>query len=321
MAGISDKAVKTNYIENKFRYNQGSELQNKEFTDGSGLELYETGFRSYDPQIGRFHQSDPLTDSYWSFSSYGYFSNIPISRSDPSGAMFDNQASAPMDLADENDESVSGGGGGDPGGGNDNAGSIGGPFSASFASYLQSIWDNSPNNATTILSADFGNGPSVVGYTYTNLTGTFVTPNYQGLETFTVGQYFTNSGTTIKSSLPEFDGNGGASIFVNQNTGLDEAQDVLGTIGLSWDLTRYGIIGAQRLANAASGASYAIEDIGKLSLVKFGSLGNLTAHTAGTLLGIAGLAITAYDIQKNGLNWSNGTDAVMGAVAFVPVVG
>ena len=40
MAGISDKAIKTQYASNKYRYN-GKELQNQEFADGNESEGYE----------------------------------------------------------------------------------------------------------------------------------------------------------------------------------------------------------------------------------------------------------------------------------------
>jgi RHS repeat-associated protein len=88
MAGISDKAIKTQYAENKYRYDGGAELQNKEFSDGSGLELYETSFRSFDPQVGRFFQMDPLVDKYQSLTTYQYAGDNPILNNDPSGSTF-----------------------------------------------------------------------------------------------------------------------------------------------------------------------------------------------------------------------------------------
>jgi len=85
MAGISDKALKTPYAENKYRFNGGSELQNKEFSDGSGIETYDAAFRMYDPQIGRFWQIDPLADVNENSSPYSFVGDNPIKYNDPSG--------------------------------------------------------------------------------------------------------------------------------------------------------------------------------------------------------------------------------------------
>ncbi|MEJ7768062.1 MAG: RHS repeat-associated core domain-containing protein, partial [Chitinophagaceae bacterium] len=88
MAGISSKAA--GGLENKRRFNEGSELQSEEFSDGSGLEWYDVKARFYDPQLGRFMQVDPESDEedQESWEPYQYGLNNPISHNDPDGKIW-----------------------------------------------------------------------------------------------------------------------------------------------------------------------------------------------------------------------------------------
>lgn len=82
MAGISSSAA--GILKNKYKFG-GKELSNSEFSDGSGLELYDFHARNYDQQIGRFWGGDRKADKLVQWSPYTYAVNNPILFVDPDG--------------------------------------------------------------------------------------------------------------------------------------------------------------------------------------------------------------------------------------------
>jgi RHS repeat-associated protein len=81
MAGISSRAI-TTAAPNKYKANGGAEYGDKEWNNGSGLQMYETFYRSYNAQIGRFMQVDPLTESSMNISTYSFSVNNPAMFTD-----------------------------------------------------------------------------------------------------------------------------------------------------------------------------------------------------------------------------------------------
>jgi RHS repeat-associated protein len=65
--------------DNKYLYN-GKEIQQE-----LALDWYDYGARFYDPQIGRFHSEDPLSEKFYGINPYNYCANNPILLNDPTG--------------------------------------------------------------------------------------------------------------------------------------------------------------------------------------------------------------------------------------------
>ncbi|HEV7781424.1 MAG TPA: DUF6443 domain-containing protein [Chitinophagaceae bacterium] len=82
IATLSSRKLGDSYegaLKNNYLYN------GKELFDDADLNWYDYGFRNYDPQIGRFPQLDPLTNSYPFLTPYQYASCDPITNIDIDG--------------------------------------------------------------------------------------------------------------------------------------------------------------------------------------------------------------------------------------------
>ncbi len=82
IAGISSKKLAD---ANEGQVGNFNLYNDKELIEEADLEWYDYGFRSYDAQIGRFMQLDPLTDDYPFYAPYQFAGCEPIGNVDVDG--------------------------------------------------------------------------------------------------------------------------------------------------------------------------------------------------------------------------------------------
>ena len=322
MAGISDKALGKRDSKNKF--NRGVELE-----EDYGVNLYSTFYRQYDPQIGRFGGVDVLSEKSITMSVYGFAGNNPVMFNDP----FGNEKTLPTinEIINALDESANGGewSSSDPG----RAYLFGDELTAEFLGEMSaggsgnengSFFDNlakaynglqaANNNGLGDVSFDISYGKNY-GYT-ASVAGAMSDGKGESLNSINVTPYHLGFLGTGSNKLSY---SGGENFYGNQKSnGWETAGTILGAADLSFESTIHGV----NLAANTFRGSGVVTDLGKLG-VKLGNYGKLTLETGGKILTGVGIAIPLADMafNPNADYWSDGTDAVMGGVAFVPGVG
>jgi RHS repeat-associated protein len=326
MAGISDKAIKNQYAENKYRYN-GKELQNKEFSDGTGLEEYDFGLRFQDPQLGVWHNADPLAGMSMRWSPYAYVNDNPVMFTDPNGA-YPAGAGGPFgkymsmnygrDVNGFGDDGGGGGGGGGGGaGGGGGIGSVGvaggggagqgggmymgdGTFISpdgqvmnyeEAVNYITGIYPGLVSSVNPTVTESAAGSKTYYNYSTSNGQYSFETPNDHGASTYQDDDMYYFQGTTVKNIANisvSYDVSGAGDM-----SGWDMAGKIDETLGVTFESTEQGVIGAQKLANWASGTTNEILKAGKMGKV------------AGVTLGGINMLMTIGDGLTNENGWQN----------------
>ena len=233
-----------------------------EWGDGSGLEMYETPARSYDAQIGRFGQTDPLMEQTGNVSDYAFVLNNPVSMIDPSGALTEE---AWQDFLNRLGDGSSLAGFGEHGGYYTSTsttltsfGSDGEAFGAGSAYMDQfNLWgtngfagslDDAKNNYYSGGAMDGGRtvgGDNYGGSVQGVLPSVIVTATRQAGGRLSFGDAVWNWGNTMGSGSEE-----GSN---EEMSGWKKAGLLSEATAFILDITEQGVVGAQRLANSVSG--------------------------------------------------------------------
>jgi hypothetical protein len=277
-------------------------------------------------------QVDPLAVKYAPCSPYTYAQNNPIYFNDPLGAEPDPYLQQLIEQLLSDPNFIGGTITRDQDGnwvssvyGNLDAGFFAG---AQYAAYYN-MWGMFPGMASSFDAAlERYNG----GFITATMAAAFYTATWGGqainvsagylMDGFGInftatstGNSYTNmfvSVLSIKGYFEQIKGLYGNSSGEGGMNGLDKAQKVTDVALLSSDLTINGLIGAQKLANAAANTSHGIINLSERILVK-----GVTVDLAGRALGYASAGYTLYKFAEKP-SVGRGLELAISAVSFVP---
>ncbi|TAM96464.1 MAG: hypothetical protein EPN39_13610 [Chitinophagaceae bacterium] len=296
MAGISDMAALM--PENRQLFNDGSGLQHEEFSDGTGLDWYATPYRNYDPQIGMFHNIDPMPSDM--LSPYSYAIDNPLMFEDPSGGITEAYF---QHIIDKLGNSAYGGTWTADGGG-------GGGISDYFGSDIDGFYAGADQ-----MNAFGGWGTHGFAANYNAAAASFYAQTgiypLQGVSIVQGSQSSWNAARStiyneVQESLNEL--SNGAQSLNNSYSPNDILANIAGSVGFSLNLLEGHINAAQRIGNAFGPGRAQILDLRELPIIEVGS----------NLLGGLAVGSAAINIYQNGLNLDNETDLLMGIASFIP---
>jgi RHS repeat-associated protein len=291
MAGISDKALLKSIT--PYKGNQGTELE-----EDFSLEYYNTLFRKFDPQIGRFAGADALAESNPELSPYHFSNNNPVLFEDPTGLVQTAPNSKPIPTV-ANTNAL------DPNANNPDDGSEG-PYAEFWGMLLYGLF---PGDGSVASSGSLGDG---TGITAANLT-------------WAINSYISRDGSTITNlqytwyepGQTETNAVNGILPISNVSDGWNKVGEVSDLASTDLDLAVNGLTGVQKLVNSVGGGTkFDVTNLGDLKLVK-----SLTVESAGKLIATVGVGVAVYEDIKHP-NIAHSLDAAVGiATILVPGAG
>jgi RHS repeat-associated protein len=263
MKAISSQAAMK--MQTRYKFNGGTELETS-----FDVDYYETYFRQYDAQIGRFTGIDALSEKTMSITTYGFASNNPINFNDPTGLMIDYKNTRgeltnwnpqlkiePRWLTDFWDEYWSN------------------PFAAEEAAVASAqsqqnieFWNDVfslPDHGYAYINNTYiQNVYTTTRYWYSNgIDAVFNTDAYQGDVTFTVGEYYSYLGKTEPADKPSDQPTNNYNVNKERFDPWETIKNINELTSLVKEGTEEAVIGVQHLANNMSGVSPKIVEAGK----------------------------------------------------------